>query len=51
MFLVLNLPIGWGPFCVEFVFSPRACIDTLWVLWLPLKDQRHARESLSASLG
>ena len=31
-----------GPFCVEFVCSPRVCVGSLWVLRLPPTVQKHA---------
>ena len=31
-----------GHFCVEFVCSPRVCVGSLRVLWLPPTIQKHA---------
>jgi len=31
-----------GPFCVEFACSPRVCVGSLRVLWLPPTVQKHA---------
>ena len=31
-----------GPFCVKFACSPRVCVGSLRVLWLPPTVQKHA---------
>lgn len=40
-FREMNPPSGRGSFCVEFASSPRVCMGSLWVLWLPPKGLRH----------
>ncbi len=40
-------PAGAGLFGVEFACPPHVCVGSLWVLWLPSTDQRHAGKLVS----